>query len=61
MLNPSHLVFMVLKLFSFTYQELGGLYESGPNWTPYAIRDGNLVRWDGQIATVSSKVYFAAF
>ena len=24
-------------------QELGGLYESGPNWGPFALRDGNLV------------------
>jgi putative intracellular protease/amidase len=24
-------------------RELGGVFESGPNWTPYAVRDGNLI------------------
>jgi putative intracellular protease/amidase len=23
--------------------ELGGVFESGPNWAPYAVRDGNLI------------------
>jgi putative intracellular protease/amidase len=24
-------------------KELGGLYEKGPDWQPYAVRDGNLI------------------
>jgi putative intracellular protease/amidase len=24
-------------------RELGGVFESGPNWAPYAVRDGNLI------------------
>lgn len=24
-------------------RELGGLFEHGPNWAPYAVRDGNLI------------------
>jgi putative intracellular protease/amidase len=24
-------------------RELGGLFESGPNWAPYAVRDGHLI------------------
>jgi putative intracellular protease/amidase len=24
-------------------RELGGLFEAGPNWRPFAVRDGNLI------------------
>jgi putative intracellular protease/amidase len=45
-----------------TMRELGGIFESGPLWQPYAVRDGNLVTGQNPASSaLVAKHFLAAF